>query len=166
MWCIGNHVKTMSNLKVTISNPNNYTKDSKVRVKFTVTGSKEAVEAFRADQTAKAGHECAKDNKGNPLADFAIGTACKYGVSNVLEMITLQDGSIGWQAENSEQSKLREATLLDPNTPAFIKASIEATLVKEYMEFEAVCASNRKTEKDAWIKAQQSVKEPFTDIKP
>jgi len=154
----------MSNLKVTISNPNNYTKDGKVRVKFTVTGAKEAVEAFRADQTAKAGHECAKDSKGNPLADFAIGTASKYGVSNELEMITLQDGTIGWQATNAEQTKLREATLNDENTPSYIKASIQSAMIAEYMEFEKVCASNRKAEKDIWIKSQQTTSDPFTNV--
>jgi hypothetical protein len=156
----------MSNLKVNISNPSNYTKDGKVRVKFTVTGSKEAVAAFQADQTAKAGHECSKDSKGNPMADFAIGTASKYGVSNVLEMITLQDGTIGWQAENSEQTKLREATLADESTPAYIKASIQQALVSEYMEFEKVCANNRKIDKDAYIKTLQSAgTDAFTKVK-
>ena len=157
--------KTMSNLKISISNPSNYTKDGKVRVKFTVTGTKEAVEAFRNDQTAKAGHECSKDSKGNPQADFAIGTASKYGATNELEMITLADGSIGWQVANAEQIKLREATLNDESTPSYIKASIQSAMITEYMEFEKVCASNRKVEKDIYIKGLQTAStDPFTKV--
>lgn len=156
----------MAKLQVNISNPRNYTKtsDKKEHVKFSVTGSKEAVEAFRKDQEAKAGHECSKDEHGNPLADFLLGTAVKYGVSNTLEMITLADGTIGWQAINSEEIKLDEKTLADESTPAHIKQAIENAQAVAYMEFRKVCAQNRKAEKTTWI-AKQVSNDPFTNVK-
>lgn len=158
----------MSKLQVNISNPRNYTKtsDKSEHVKFSVTGSKEAVEAFRKDQEAKAGHECSKDEYGNPLADFTLGTAVKYGVSNTLEMITLADGTIGWQAINNEEIKLDEKTLADKNTPAYIKQAIENAQALAYMEFRKVCAQNRSAEKTAWIAKQSKITDPFTDVKP
>lgn len=128
-------------MKVTISNPNPYnSKENKTpMVSFVVTGDKDAVKQFKADQTAEIGRT-SEDENGNPLFHVLASNAGKYGVSNTLERATSPEGKTYWFADQAEEKAL--ASLI-AGADETTKAIYAEQKIAQMREFAKVLASNR-----------------------
>jgi hypothetical protein len=130
----------MKNLKVTISQPNPY--KSKVTetpmVSYVVTGTPEAVEAYRADLLAQG--ITSEDDKGNPLAHYTKSASAKYGETAELERTTSSTGETYWFMDNAEQKNLDELIAGSDSTTKAIYASQK---IEELKAFAKVLAQNR-----------------------
>lgn len=128
-------------MKVTISNPNPYnSKENKTpMVSFVVTGDKDAVKQFKADQQAEIGR-VSEDEQGNPLFHVLASNAGKYGVTNTLERATSPDGKTYWFADQSEEKAL--ASLI-AGADSTTKAIYAEQKIAQMREFARVLASNR-----------------------
>lgn len=128
-------------MKVTISNPNPYnSKENKTpMVSFVVTGDKDAVKQFKADQTAEIGRT-SEDENGNPLFHVLASNAGKYGVSNTLERATSPEGKTYWFADQAEEKALASLIAGADDTTKAIYAEQK---IAQMREFARVLASNR-----------------------
>lgn len=130
----------MKNLKVTISNPNPYKSKNTgtPMVSYVVTGTPDAVEAFRADQLAEG--IVSEDDKGNPLQHFTKSASAKYGEQAELERTTSATGESYWFMDNAEQKNLDELIAGSDSTTKAIYASQK---IEELKAFAKVLAQNR-----------------------
>lgn len=126
--------------KVTISNPNPYTSKNteKPMVAYVVTGTPEAVEAYR--QYQKSQNVESSDENGNPLAHFNAPTAVKYGESAELIQGTSKSGEEIWYMDNNEQKELEKLVAGADETT---KAIYAAQKLEELKAFARTLASNR-----------------------
>lgn len=134
-------------ITVSISNPNPYLSkeiNSKTGVKspmvsFTVTGDKDSIKQFKADQTAEIGR-VSEDDKGNPLFHVLASNAGKYGVSNSLQRAVSPEGKTYWFADTTEE-KLTEQLIAGADSTT--KAVYAEQKIAEMRAFAKVLASNR-----------------------
>lgn len=154
---------------IKISNPTSYkrTEDKKVMASWTVTGSKEAMDALYADQCVDAGREVSKADDGSPVFRLTFETAYKYGVTNTLTRVVGQDGRGIWIAENNGLIKLEEDLLNDSTVSDEEKADIKAQQLLRKTDFRNAVAKNTTARTQAWIAKQpkQVVSDPFTNVK-
>lgn len=128
-------------LVVSISNPNPYnSKENKTpMVSYTVTGDKEAIKQFKADQTAEIGR-VSEDEKGNPLFHVLASNAGKYGVSGTLQRAVSPEGKTYWFADNSEE-KITEQLIAGADETT--KAVFASEKIAQMRQFAKVLADNR-----------------------
>lgn len=126
---------------VTISSPNPYnSKENKTpMVSYKVTGSKEDVASFKADQLAEIGR-VSEDEQGNPLFHVRASNAGKYGVTSTLQRATSPEGEVYWFADNAEQKQLDSLIVGADSTTKEVYAEQK---IAEMREFARVLASNR-----------------------
>ena len=147
--------------KVTISNPNPYTSTNtgKPMVSYVVTGTPEAIDAYR--QYQKSQGVDSSDDEGNPLAHFNAPTAVKYGESAELIQGESKTGEEIWYMDNNEQKELEK---LVSGADETTKAIYAAQKLEELKSFARTLASNR-AKNIAKLKAQGSPKQTgLTDM--
>lgn len=133
-------------LVVSISNPNPYlSKDSgtgrKPMVSYVVTGDKEAIKQFKADQIAEFGR-VSEDDKGNPLFHVQASKASQYGVENTISRATSPKGEVYWFADNTE-NKLVEQLIAGADETT--KAVFASEKIAQMRSFASTLAKNRAT---------------------
>lgn len=131
----------MKKIVVTISNPNPYSskENGLPMVSYKVTGSKEAVAQFKADQKAEIGR-VSEDEDGNPLFHVSAKNAGKYGVTCTIERATSPEGKVYWFHDNAEEKQL-EALIAGADEAT--KAVYAAEKISKMRSFAAELSRNR-----------------------
>ena len=91
------------------------------RIAYGVTGSKTAIEMYKADLLARTGKEGKLDNQGNPLFTISQGKFSSAGMSATIVRGSKPDdnGNYNWFVDNQEQRDLDEiASGADETTKA------------------------------------------------
>ena len=142
--------------KITISNPNQWTKPETgtEMVTYQVSGDKASVEMYKQEQLA----ELAKEGKvptyadnGAPLKHYTLDASFKYGAEAELISGTSKEGNPIWFLENTTALRLREKALAGDGLPQAVKAIMLAREEARVENFIIVLASNKTKSLNAFI---------------
>lgn len=128
-------------MQVTISKPSHYkakTQLATLMVAFTVSGTPEALDAFRKDNINPATGKCSEDENGNPLFHINMKKAKAYGVKATLTQGTSPEGENYWFSEEVVANNLYKQSLDESEVAGYVASREQADRA-----FIAECSKNR-----------------------